>query len=59
VLRDRLLDLLAFDARLADMPPALLEALWEAIDRLPTRTRLVFSECAELDNARVIQLKEV
>jgi hypothetical protein len=28
------LKLLAFDARLAGVPPALLEALWEAIDRL-------------------------
>jgi hypothetical protein len=27
---------LAFDARLAGAPPALLEALWEAIDRLPS-----------------------
>jgi hypothetical protein len=36
MLRDRQLDLLAFDARLADVPPALLEALWEAIDGLPT-----------------------
>ena len=33
-LRDRL-ELLAFDARLAGVPPALLEALWEAIDGLP------------------------
>jgi hypothetical protein len=32
-LRDRL-ELLAFDARLAWVPPALLEALWEAIDGL-------------------------
>jgi hypothetical protein len=32
-LRDRL-ELLAFDARLAGVPPALLEALWEAIDRI-------------------------
>ena len=30
-LRQRL-ELLAFDARLAGVPPALLEALWEAID---------------------------
>ncbi len=29
-------ELLAFDARLAEVPPALLEALWEAIDRLPS-----------------------
>jgi hypothetical protein len=28
------LELLAFDARLAGVPPALLEALWEAIDQL-------------------------
>jgi hypothetical protein len=27
-------ELLAFDARLAGVPPALLEALWEAIDLL-------------------------
>jgi hypothetical protein len=32
-LRDRL-ELLAFDARLAGVPRALLVALWEAIDRL-------------------------
>jgi hypothetical protein len=32
-LRDRL-GLLAFDARLAGVPQALLEALWEAIDSL-------------------------
>ena len=32
-LRDRL-ELLAFDARLAGVPPTLLEALWEAIDLL-------------------------
>jgi hypothetical protein len=31
--RDRL-ELLAFEARLAGVPPILLEALWEAIDRL-------------------------
>jgi hypothetical protein len=30
-LRDKL-ELLAFDARLAGVPPALLEALWEAMD---------------------------
>jgi hypothetical protein len=29
------LELLAFDARLAGVPPALLSALWEAIDPLP------------------------
>jgi hypothetical protein len=34
-LRDRL-ELLAFDARLAGVPQALLEALWEAIDALPS-----------------------
>ena len=33
-LRQRL-ELLAFDARLAGVPKALLEALWEAIDGLP------------------------
>jgi hypothetical protein len=33
-LRDRL-ELLAFDARLAVVPAALLAALWEAIDRIP------------------------
>jgi hypothetical protein len=33
-LRQRL-ELLAFDARLAGVPPQLLEALWKAIDRLP------------------------
>jgi hypothetical protein len=43
-LRDRL-ELLAFDARLAGVPSALLEGLWEAIERLAlhhgaTRTRL-------------------
>ena len=32
-LRDRL-ELLAFDARLAGVPQALLEALWEAIDHI-------------------------
>jgi hypothetical protein len=32
------LELLAFDARLAEVPQALPGALWEAIDRLP-RTR--------------------
>jgi hypothetical protein len=37
-LRDRL-ELLAFDARLAGGPQALLEALWEAIDRLGDRPR--------------------
>jgi hypothetical protein len=36
-LRDRL-ELLAFDARLAGVPPALLEALWEATDALPSTT---------------------
>ena len=33
-LRQRL-ELLAFDAQLAGVPPVLLEALWEAIDLLP------------------------
>jgi hypothetical protein len=33
-LRQRL-ELLAFDARLSGVPQALLEALWEVIDRLP------------------------
>jgi hypothetical protein len=37
-LSDRL-ELLAFDARLAGVPPALLEALWDAIDQLPGATR--------------------
>lgn len=32
-LRQRL-ELVAFDARLAGVPPALLEALWEVLDRL-------------------------
>jgi hypothetical protein len=31
----RRLELLAFDARLTDVPPGLLEALWEVIDRPP------------------------
>ena len=35
-LRGRL-ELLAFDARLAGVPQALLEALWEAIDQLSDR----------------------
>jgi hypothetical protein len=37
-LRDRL-ELLAFDARLTGVP-VLLEALWKAIDRLPTNRPL-------------------
>jgi hypothetical protein len=33
------LELLAFDALLAGVPPALLEALWKVIDRLPTSSQ--------------------
>jgi hypothetical protein len=36
--RDRL-ELLAFDARLAGVPPGLVEALWEAIDLVETLAR--------------------
>jgi hypothetical protein len=38
-LRQRL-ELLAFDARLAAVPPTLLAALWEAIDSLPVTTSI-------------------
>ena len=33
------LEVLAFDARLAGVPAALLEALWEAIDQLLGQTK--------------------
>jgi hypothetical protein len=32
VLRDRLLELLAFDARLAGFPESLIQAVWEVVD---------------------------
>lgn len=32
VLRDRLLELLAFEARLAGFPESLIQAMWEAVD---------------------------
>jgi hypothetical protein len=34
------LELLAFDAQLAEVPPALLGGIWEAIDRLGRRTSI-------------------
>jgi hypothetical protein len=44
-LRDRL-ELLAFDARLAGVPAALIAALWEAIDEVSRAARPGGQKCA-------------
>ena len=37
MLRDRLLELLAFEARLAGFPESLIQAVWEAVEPLVTQ----------------------